>query len=439
MAKISEMSLPELYERKMTGTVEKAILLKENFAVKSDNWCSKVCKLNCKNPPTNGMFNNEEVDILIIQDYKAFTEPKFRKQGTAIERTHQQVIDYISKRTLHRGIAGTGLKYAVTTMLKCGLAPQDIKKGKAPTDTVIMKCRPYLLEEIRQRNPKVIISLSKAVTNALGFKKSNSRDQGDILEYNGIPVVLTIHPKILLMLRQNASGAMWGPDFYSLIERDFTKAAQIFLGKYSIPDLDSAIEQAKKRITIARSIKDVVRMTTHLGSLGLSKVVLSFDTETTGLDPFHKDAKIICMQFGFRNEVDNYIEAYVFPMWHRGNTWYDPGLAWALIKPLLENENVKKTGHNIKFDCLYVEATLGVRIAGILFDTMLLLHAINSGMQGTYGLKRAVGNWLPDSGLQGYEDKLPRLTKGIKDVGIDGIEGDEEEFSSSEESEGAED
>jgi hypothetical protein len=426
MAKLSEMSLPDLYERKVTGMVEKAILLKEDFSKKSENWCSKVCKLNCKNPPTGGMFKKEEVDVLIIQDYKAFDEPKFWKKGAVIERTHEKILEHISKRTLHRGTAGTGLKFSITTMLKCGLDKADIKKGKAPTDTVLMKCRPYLLEEIRQRNPKVIISLNKAVTNALGIKKGNTRDCGDICEHEGIPVVLTLHPKILVMLRQNASGAAWGPDFYSVIEADFVKAAHLATEKYGIPNLDAAIEDAKKRITIARNIGDVAKMTARLGAMGLDGVVESFDTETTGLDPFHKDAKIICMQFGFRNE-EGRIESYVFPMWHRDNTWYKPDLAWVMIKPLLEDSRIKKIGHNIKFDCLYVEATLGIRIKGILFDTMLLLHAINSGLQGMYGLKRAVGNWLPDSGLQGYEDKLPGLTKGIKNG--NGTESDEEESS----------
>jgi hypothetical protein len=318
--------------------------------------------------------------------------------------------------------------FALTNLVKCQIESPDIKKGKPPTDTVLSKCKPYLLEEIRLRKPKVIISLCTSVTKALGFKQANVRDCGDILSYNGIPVVLTLHPRVLIMLRQNSSGAAWGPDFLGVIERDFAKAAWLIreTNPLPIPNLDKAIEEAKKVIYIARSLEDVKRFCDLLTNTGLNKVVLSFDTETTGLDPFDKEAKIITMQFGFRNATTNLIDAYVFPMWHRGNIWYSPEKAWESILPILLNEDIKKVGHNLKFDMLYTEIVLGIRIRGVLFDTMLLLHAINSGLQGMYGLKRAVGNWLPDSGLQGYEEKLPKLTKRGKGK-EDGVESEDNE------------
>lgn len=435
MTKIKDLSLEELYSRKITGVVEKTILEKEDFSKKASLWCEKVCKLKCKNPPVKEMFYTSEVDVLIIQDFNAFDEVKFHKSGAAIELKHKDIIRLIADKTLQNTPTGVDLykgkpfgeenpfSYSITNLLKCQVQGADIVKGKAPTDTILNKCRPYLLEEIKQRKPKVIISLNTAVTKALGLAKSNYRDCGDIVSYNGIPVVITLHPRILLMLRQNSTGAAWGPDFYSVIEKDFIKASYILKRSLKVPDLDKAIEEAKKQIHIARSIKDVEEFCKILFIHGRSGKILSFDTETTGLDPWAPDAKIILMQFGFRNPTTNIIDVYVFPMWHRNNTWYNAGDAWEFIKPILLNRLIAKVGHNIKFDILYVEVTLGIRIVGRVSDTMLLLHAINSGLQGMYGLKRAVGNWLPDSELQGYEDKLPRLTKkGIED----GIEGNEE-------------
>ena len=428
MAKLKDMSLPELYNRKITGSVEKVILNKEDFKTVAPMWCEKVCKLQCKNPPTGGIFRSTPIDVLIIQDFSAFDEVKFRKKGAMIERKHKDIIKFIASRTLGSiNTHGERFNYSfeVTDLLKCQVQGADIKKGKGPTDTILAKCRPYLLEEIRQRKPKVIISLNTAVTKALGIKKTNYRDCGDIVEYEGIPLLLTLHPRVLLMLRQNASGQAWGPDFYSIIERDFVKAAWILRGGLSVPNLDKSIDRVKEQIHIARNIEDVKKFCEVITEKGLSGCVSSFDTETTGLDPFATDAKIICMQFGFRNTETGKIDVYVFPMWHRNNIWYNPRIAWGFIGPIIVDDRIKKVGHNIKFDMLYVEVTLGVRIRGVLFDTMLLLHAINSGLQGMYGLKRAVGNWLPDSGLQGYEDKLPRLTRrGIEE---DGITGNEEE------------
>ena len=442
MAKISEMSLTELYERRITSSVEREILLKEGFLTKSDRWCEKVCKLACKNPP-NPIFFTEQVDVLVIQDFSAFDEPRFRKRGADIERKHREIISHIAQKTLGKREAdGTITRYshAVTNLLKCSLQQGDIKKGKAPVDTILARCRPYVLKEIEIRKPKVIISLNTVVTKALGFKKSNTNDCGDILDYKGIPVVVTLHPRVLLMLRQNASGKNWGPDFYSMILQDFQKAAGLIDGRLRIPNLDEAIERAKTHIQVAETLEQVEGMCNDVFNAGTAKGVVSFDIETTGLDPWAPDARILCVQFGFRSNIGKHITSLVIPLWHRENKAYDPDLAWKYVEEILLNESIKKTGHNVKFDLLYTEINKGIRVKGILFDTMLLLHAINSGLQDNYGLKQACSNWLPELELGGYESKLPKLSKrGEKDG--DGTTGDGEEpqegnDSEAEESEG---
>lgn len=429
MAKLSEMSLPELYDRKVTATVEKVILKKEDFTRRAPGWCDKVCKLKVKSFLTDDKLTSEPVDVLIIQDFSAFGD-RF-KSGESIERSHRKIIEHLATEAFKvEGVESRLHSFDVITMLKCPLAPEDIKKGKQPTDTILSKCKPYFLTEIALRKPKVIISLSTSVTKAMGFKQSNARDCGDILSYEGIPVILTLHPRVLLMLRQNASGVAWGPDFFSIIANDFNKAAQVLRKENPLktPDLDAAIKEAKTRIHIARSEKQALKMCEQIRNAG---AIMSFDTETTGLDPFDEKAKIILMQFGFRDKQTGLINAYVFPMWHRANVWYNPDDIWPNIRDILLDGDLKKVGHNMKFDMLYTEVTLGVRIQGVMFDTMLLMHSINSGLQGMYGLKRAVGNWLAHSGLQGYEDKLPKLTRiGKKDESIGGNnEGSEEDES----------
>ena len=65
-----------------------------------------------------------------------------------------------------------------------------------------------------------------------------------------------------------------------------------------------------------------------------------------------------------------------------------------------------KVGHNITFDICFLAATTGVRLKGTILDTLLALHSLDSGIKGCYGLKPAVWDYLPDSGLGGYEDLL---------------------------------
>lgn len=418
MAKLETLPLESLYERKITASVEAAIMLKEDFSKQVPNWCGKVCRLNCKNPPRS-MFSSEHVDVLIIQDYKAFDEPKFRKQGTDIELKHKEVIGQIAESAFKPKDGFPKLTYSITNLLKCQLTKDDIKKGKAPTDVVLNKCKPYLRQEILTRKPKVIVSLSTAVTKALGLKKTNYGNRGEI-DGN---VVITLHPRTLLMLRQNSSGKFWGPDFYDIIQRDFRKAAALARGELRSPDLSGAVSKYRKQITVARSIEQVKHLAGYLRNLGLEGNVLSYDTETNTLDPFSPDAKIITMQFGYKDEFGKAM-AIVFPMWHRDNEWYDPDEAFKFIEPILSDAEVKKVGHHMKFDVLMTATTTKCRIKGVLYDTMLLLHAKDSGTQGNLGLKQAIWDYLPETELGGYEDLLPKLHT-IKQ--IEKLEGDEED------------
>ena len=422
MAKLDTLPLEDLYARKVTASVEKCILIKEDFSRKSDNWCEKVCKLNCKNPPSQQMLvPSTHVDILIIQDYKAFDEPRFKRKGAQVEDTHRNVISYMANMAFKAKGESPRLTFALTSLLKCSITAADIKKGKAPTDTVLNKCRPYLLEEIKQRNPKVIISLCTSVTKSLGYKKTNYGNRGEI---DGI-LVITLHPRTLLMLRQNASGKFWGPDFFQIILRDFRKAAALVRGELRSPNLNEAIEKYRKHIHIARSLDDVREFCKELTDALEAGAVASYDTETNGLDPWAQDAKIITMQFGYRTE-EGYIKALVFPMWHRENNFYEAEEAWKLIEPLLANSKFKKIGHNMKFDNLFTFVTTGCRIQGILFDTMLLLHSLDSGTQGNLGLKQAVWDYLPHMELGGYEDQLPSLHTKAQIAKLEGQEGEDD-------------
>ncbi len=56
----------------------------------------------------------------------------------------------------------------------------------------------------------------------------------------------------------------------------------------------------------------------------------------------------------------------------------NPGLADVLnlLKPVLENPDIKKIGQNIKYDWI-VLARHGINLAGVMFDTMLASYLLN--------------------------------------------------------------
>lgn len=93
-----------------------------------------------------------------------------------------------------------------------------------------------------------------------------------------------------------------------------------------------------------------------------SQKIFSLDTETSGLDPLID--KLIGISFSWKPG-----EAYfIIPTPDR----------LAALKPILENEKIKKCGHNLKFDWRVLK-NQGIAINGLSFDTMIASYLLNPG------------------------------------------------------------
>ena len=101
--------------------------------------------------------------------------------------------------------------------------------------------------------------------------------------------------------------------------------------------------------------------------------LICVDTETTSLDPM--TAKIVGISFA----VEAGSAAYL-PLTH---DYFDApqqlnfAETLAKIKPILENENIKKVGQNLKYD-QHVLANHGITLRGIAHDTMLQSYVFES-------------------------------------------------------------
>jgi hypothetical protein len=423
VSKTMLMTLDQLYVLpKITPSVEAAIVSKEDFSIIQPTYCEKVCKIRCQNNKEVRLLNTS-VDILIIQDHAA-PNGKYDRRDNGQELIQQGIINFICQK------AGfTGLTYRLVSLSKCKPTETDFPRGKAPTSTVLSKCKPYLYEEIDRCKPKVIISLSTLVTKLLGFKKhSNTGNRGHIVKQEtGAHVVITLHPRVLSMIRQNASGKMWSADYMGVIVRDFKKAAQIVRGELIVKTLQEGVDDQRKNITICKSLTDVQNTVQTILELK-EDTIISLDLETSSLDPWIDSAKILTIQFGWRDPISGIIVAHVIPLWHRENNFFNPNVAWKLIVPIVLSEAIPKIGHNFKFDIIYMAATKGVRLRGFFADTMLLMHALSSGESGCYSLKSGVGDWCPELNISGYESLLPNLTRAKKPKPGDvDLENEEEE------------
>jgi DNA polymerase-1 len=101
--------------------------------------------------------------------------------------------------------------------------------------------------------------------------------------------------------------------------------------------------------------------------------VVSVDTETTSLDPFA--AELVGVSFAIEPGAAAYLAIA-----HRG-----PGApeqlgverAVALLRPWLEDDSQRKLGQNLKYD-QHVLANHGVRLAGVVHDTLLQSYVLES-------------------------------------------------------------
>lgn len=99
--------------------------------------------------------------------------------------------------------------------------------------------------------------------------------------------------------------------------------------------------------------------------------LLSIDTETTSLNAL--TAQIVGISFAIDPEKPAYL-----PLAHEdGTPQLDYQETLAVLKPLLESDNVKKVGQNLKYD-YNVFQSAGIHLKGILFDTMLESYLLNS-------------------------------------------------------------
>ena len=132
-------------------------------------------------------------------------------------------------------------------------------------------------------------------------------------------------------------------------------------------------EAEYETVLLETELQDIVKLLS-------SAEELCFDTETTSIDPMR--AELIGISFALKP-----YHAYYLPLGH-----VYPGVqkqitsarALSLLKPVMENPEVKKIGQNIKYDLL-VLGHYGIAVKGIVFDTMIASYLLNPG-KTTHGL-----------------------------------------------------
>ena len=135
-----------------------------------------------------------------------------------------------------------------------------------------------------------------------------------------------------------------------------------------------------------------------------------FDTETTGIDANLAD--IVGISFSFKKH-----EAFYIPLSQ------DRDEAQSVLnelKPVLENENIRKVGQNIKYDILMLK-WYNINVRGELFDTMLAHYLIQPDAKHNLNyLSEIYLNYIPIP-IENLIGQNPKTQKSLRLVDVEKV------------------
>ncbi|MGL5082561.1 MAG: uracil-DNA glycosylase [Microcoleaceae cyanobacterium] len=155
--------------------------------------CNQCHRCELGNNRTNAVMGrgNPQAPILLIGEAPGQNEDE---QGLPFVGKSGQLLDKI--------LAAVGLsteqEVYISNAIRC--RPPE---NRTPTTQEIDACKPYLLEQIRLVNPKMILLTgATAVKSLTGDKRGITKIRGQWMEWEGLPCMPIFHPAYLL---RNAS------------------------------------------------------------------------------------------------------------------------------------------------------------------------------------------------------------------------------------------
>lgn len=132
--------------------------------------------------------------------------------------------------------------------------------------------------------------------------------------------------------------------------------------KIELPDKYTDINTTPHKYKIVKTEENMTALSIEL----LKQKSVCFDTETTGVDPLL--CELVGLSFAF-----NEGEAFYIPISEKREV----ALRQVnIFRSFFENENIEKSGQNIKYDILVLR-NYGIKIKGPLFDTMVAHYLLN--------------------------------------------------------------
>lgn len=262
----------------------------------------------------------------------------------------------------------------------------DRGRNKAPTNQQINYCRPNLFKTIQELKPEKIITLGKTPLQSLIGEKEELKGIEKWVGWKipdqdlGCWIFPNNHPQYLNYNKDD-----------------------IVLRKIFIKALKEAFEWDKEFPKIKTNVVKLTKpleASIFLDSLKTSLTPMAIDFETTGKKPQAPGHKILCMSVSTGWE-----RAAAFPIFYEDKSFM------LSLKKFLKNPNIKKIGHNIKFENIWSSVILNCNIEGWIWDTMIAAHC--EDLQT--GITRLKFQTYVHYGVAGYNKEVENFIELVGD------------------------
>ncbi len=187
------------------------------------------------------------------------------------------------------------------------------------------------------------------------------------------------------------------------------------LAFFTAEETEQAMQNAPETVTLLPDIitteNQLKALVTHLKKQTDSASPVSWDTETTSLDPHQAELVGIGCCWG-----DGAKDLAYIPTGHAEGKQLPVKTVLEALRPVLASADYPKVMQNAKYDRLVLRCQ-GVDIAGVVFDPMLASYVLNP--EGSHNLSDLSFRYL-NLAAKSYTDLVPR-GKTIADLDIDTV------------------
>ena len=179
-------------------------------------------------------------------------------------------------------------------------------------------------------------------------------------------------------------------DRYAVQDPDEKETVRLFGELEFSTLLPSFLKPGRPAEKVFRTILDEGELRTLAARIAKSRE-LAVDTETTSPAPTR--ARLVGLSLSLVPD-----EAFYIPVGHDylgAPAQIPKERCLAVLRPLLEDAKIKKTGQNVKYDLIVLERE-GVRLAGISRDTMVLSYLLEPNW-GKHGLEKLALHYLRET------------------------------------------